>query len=178
MLLRRLVVPAFAVLGLIPWLHRPVEVVHRVEQAFIPAVYATTPTEDPGDTPAISPVDTAKPLVSVDPVVARQDELRALGCDPGPSDGIPGPRTEAAERCARGEPDPVRVTSSSGYGQPTLDQWIKIAVCESGNTNGWRTGYFGIEAGYPIGHLSWDEQLAWANDIYAKFGPSAWGCPF
>lgn len=177
MLLRRLITPAAClIVGLVPWLHRPVDTVQTVQRLFVPAVYASTPTEDPGDPPPINTVDTAKPPVPADPVVARQDELRALGCDPGPSDGIVGPRTLAAEACSRGERPAFSATGP--YPGPTLDQWIKIAVCESGNTNGWRTGYFGIEAGYPIGHLTWDEQLAWANDIYAKFGPSAWGCPF
>jgi len=59
---------------------------------------------------------------------------------------------------------------------PSEDWFWQISLCESGGTNGWRTGYFGIEAGYPIGHLSYEEQLAWARDIYARAGAGAWGC--
>jgi hypothetical protein len=59
---------------------------------------------------------------------------------------------------------------------PSEDWFWRISLCESGGTNGWRTGYFGIEAGYPIGHLSYEEQLAWARDIYARAGDGAWGC--
>lgn len=54
--------------------------------------------------------------------------------------------------------------------------WEAIAQCESGNTNGWRTGYYGIEADHPIGHLSKAEQLAWAEQIYRDYGDRAWGC--
>lgn len=61
----------------------------------------------------------------------------------------------------------------------SLAWWTAIAVCETGHnppTNEWRTGYFGIEAGYSVGHLSWDEQYAWVQDIYSKYGDRAWGC--
>lgn len=54
--------------------------------------------------------------------------------------------------------------------------WNAIALCESGDTNGWRTGYYGIEADHPIGDLSRAEQLAWAEQIYANYSDSAWGC--
>jgi hypothetical protein len=57
------------------------------------------------------------------------------------------------------------------------EAWFQeISQCESGGTNGWRTGYFGIEAGYPIGHMGYEEQLAWAREIYARAGDGAWGC--
>jgi hypothetical protein len=59
---------------------------------------------------------------------------------------------------------------------PSEDWFWQISLCESGGTNGWRTGYFGIEAGYPIGHVSYEEQLAWAREIYARAGDGAWGC--
>lgn len=72
---------------------------------------------------------------------------------------------------------PIRVASNL---TPGSDDWFyAIAVCETGTnppTNGWRTGYFGIEAGYAIGNLTWDEQLTWARDIFAKYGTGAWGC--
>lgn len=61
-------------------------------------------------------------------------------------------------------------------GPRSYEWWEAIAQCESGNTNGWRTGYYGIEASYPIGHLSKAEQLAWAERIYADYGDRAWGC--
>lgn len=60
------------------------------------------------------------------------------------------------------------------------DAWFHaISVCETGSdppTNGWRTGLYGIEAGYPIGDMSPADQLAWAKRIFADYGPSAWGC--
>jgi hypothetical protein len=59
---------------------------------------------------------------------------------------------------------------------PSEDWFRRISLCESGGTNGWRTGYFGIEAGYPIGHLSYEEQLDWAREIFARAGAGAWGC--
>lgn len=61
----------------------------------------------------------------------------------------------------------------------SLAWWTALAVCETGHnppTNEWRTGYFGIEAGYAIGHLTWDEQYAWVQRIYAAYGDRAWGC--
>lgn len=67
---------------------------------------------------------------------------------------------------------PVAVT-------PTDDWFYRIAVCETGHdppTDEWRTGYFGIEAGFPVGGLGWDYELAWAKRILASYGPSAWGC--
>lgn len=74
------------------------------------------------------------------------------------------------------EPEP---TSEPEPASRSLAWWTALAVCETGHdppTNEWRTGYLGLEAGYPIGHLSWDEQLAWAVDIYSRYGDSAWGC--
>jgi hypothetical protein len=57
------------------------------------------------------------------------------------------------------------------------EAWFReISLCESGGENGWRTGYFGIEAGYPIGHMGYEEQLAWAREIYGRAGDGAWGC--
>jgi hypothetical protein len=66
---------------------------------------------------------------------------------------------------------PVRASGARSYAW-----WEAIATCESGNTNAWRTGYYGLEAGYPIGHLSKSDQLAWAERIYAQYGDGAWGC--
>jgi hypothetical protein len=59
---------------------------------------------------------------------------------------------------------------------PSEEWFWEISICESGGTNGWRTGYFGIEAGYAIGHMSYEDQLAWAREIYARAGAGAWGC--
>jgi hypothetical protein len=47
--------------------------------------------------------------------------------------------------------------------------------CEASGENGWRTGRYGIEAGYPIGHLSDAEQQAWVQRIYSQYGAGAWG---
>lgn len=60
-------------------------------------------------------------------------------------------------------------------GALSYSQLLALANCEGSGVNGWRTGYFGIEAGYPIGNLSWDEQVAWVQRIYAQHGASAWG---
>jgi hypothetical protein len=91
---------------------------------------------------------------------------------------------EAARRAQEARDQASRVItpsqaspSSSGGGSLSYQQLQALSNCESGGQNGWRTGYFGIEAGYPIGHMSWDEQAAWANRIYADHGASAWGCP-
>lgn len=54
--------------------------------------------------------------------------------------------------------------------------WSAISVCESGDQDGWRTGYYGIEAGYAIGGMSKADQLNWAKGIYANYGDRAWGC--
>lgn len=60
------------------------------------------------------------------------------------------------------------------------NEWFyRIAVCETGHdppTDEWRTGYFGLEAGFPVGGLGWDYELAWAKRILAASGPGAWGC--
>lgn len=71
-------------------------------------------------------------------------------------------------------PPPPPPAATSGLSQAWLDQ---LATCESGNTNGWRTGYFGIEAnGVEVGQLSYADQVAWVERILAETGPSAWGC--
>lgn len=75
--------------------------------------------------------------------------------------GAPGARSAAGVRVSRA--------------------WLEqLATCESGwpdTSQTWRTGFFGLEAGYPIGGLSWDEQAAWVQRIIDGGGwPSAWGC--
>jgi hypothetical protein len=82
--------------------------------------------------------------------------------------------TVAPERRAGSTSNPALQNGGGGLSDERLRA---LSQCESGGQNGWRTGYFGIEAGYPIGNLSWDEQAAWARRIYAEHGSSAWGCP-
>jgi len=67
--------------------------------------------------------------------------------------------------------------SDGGGGSFPSDQWLhQLARCESGDppVSPWRTGWFGIEAGYAIGSLSWDAQVAWVRRILAGPGPGAW----
>lgn len=61
---------------------------------------------------------------------------------------------------------------------PSDQWWLAIAQCESGNTDAWRTGYFGLEGGpgVVLGGRGWDAELADAKAIYAAYGPGAWGC--
>lgn len=103
----------------------------------------------------------------------------AIAFSPHPADTTADPTTTTTE------PPPVTTTTVPVMPAPVAPVitgprsyawWEAIALCESGNTNGWRTGYYGIEADYPIGHLSKDEQLAWAQDIYRNYGDGAWGC--
>lgn len=82
----------------------------------------------------------------------------------------PPPPPPAPEPAVESTPAP---SSSGGASQAW---WDAISACEGGGPGQWRTGYFGIEAGYPIGGLSYAEQLAWAQRILAQYGPSAWGC--
>lgn len=70
------------------------------------------------------------------------------------------------------EPEPI----PHDAGARSYAWWEAIATCESGNTNAWRTGYYGLEASSPVGGLSKAEQLAWAESIYAEHGDAAWGC--
>jgi hypothetical protein len=84
---------------------------------------------------------------------------------------------EAAQRASeRVSVAPVTAPRTTGVATASDAWFAAISQCESGGTNGWRTGYFGIEAGYPIGGMSYAEQLAWARRILAQSGPSAWGC--
>lgn len=66
--------------------------------------------------------------------------------------------------------------SAAGDGGRSDAWWAAIAQCESGTTNGWRTGYFGLEGRPGVSSLSYDEQLAIARGIYAQYGDGAWGC--
>lgn len=59
---------------------------------------------------------------------------------------------------------------------PSQSWWDAISTCEGGGPGQWRTGYFGIEAGYPVGGLSYDTQLTMAREIFNRAGASAWGC--
>jgi hypothetical protein len=86
---------------------------------------------------------------------------------PPPAPPSPPPRIEPSTR-GNG--------AAAGGGALTQEQFARLAQCESGGVNGWRTGLYGIEAGYPIGNLSVAEQQAWVQRIYNQYGPSAWGC--
>lgn len=91
---------------------------------------------------------------------------------------------DAAER-ARMESlrGPSTGTTSMPNGPLSHDQLVALARCESGlnpyagDPSPWRTGFWGIEAGYPIGHMSVAEQEAWVQRIWAQHGQAAWGCP-
>lgn len=92
---------------------------------------------------------------------------------------------EAAEaEVARLEAERTVPNISGGGGGPlSHDQLVALARCESGlnpyagDPSPWRTGFWGIEAGYPIGHMSVAEQEAWVQRIWAQHGARAWGCP-
>lgn len=75
------------------------------------------------------------------------------------------------------EPTTPDVASTHG-GARSYAWWEAIATCESGNTNAWRTGYYGLEGGPGVtyGGLGKDAQLAIAEGIYANYGDGAWGC--
>jgi hypothetical protein len=80
----------------------------------------------------------------------------------------------------RSEPQASQV---GGGGFITSDQFVALARCESGtdlvadpeSRGGYRTGLFGIEAGYDIGYLSRAEQEAWVQRIFDAHGARAWG---
>jgi hypothetical protein len=139
-----------------------------------PAAHAAGPARTD---PAVAPVlpteaDVADTVAYVEAV--QVDEFTAWAAtwpspEPPPTTttvpdiGAPAPRSAAGVRVSQG--------------------WLEqLARCESGwpssgTENTWRTGYFGLEAGYPIGHLSWGEQAAWVQRIIDGGGwPSAWGC--
>lgn len=70
--------------------------------------------------------------------------------------------------------NPPQAWPADYQGWPS-EAWLRqLALCESGLQDGWRTGWFGIEAGHAIGGLSWDEQVAWVRQILGDYGPSAW----
>ena len=81
----------------------------------------------------------------------------------------------AAEAATRQHSAPPAPSASTSYGTPSAAHWAAIAQCESGTTNGWRTGYFGIESGNE-GQYSYEQQIEHADAIYRQYGPAAWGC--
>ena len=90
-------------------------------------------------------------------------------------------RVAASARAAAARPASVTPPSASaqggGGGPLTAAQLQALAQCESGGQNGWRTGYFGLEDGTgTVGQRSWDSQVAQVQQIYARYGRSAWGC--
>lgn len=90
---------------------------------------------------------------------------------------IPPPLPEPVPTVAV-EPVGAPVPATVASGARSYAWWEAIATCESGNTNAWRTGYYGLEGGPGVtyGGLSKSEQLAIAEDIYARAGDGAWGC--
>jgi hypothetical protein len=85
----------------------------------------------------------------------------------------PEPQAQPVGGCGGG------IHSDAG-GPLTYDQLLRLARCESGlgpnDPSPFRTGWFGIESGSAMGYMSWDEQVAWVQRIYAQYGASAWGC--
>lgn len=94
------------------------------------------------------------------------------------SEPVEAPTVPPVTEPPRSEPPPTAPPASTPTAPSARSDawWEAIANCESGNTNGWRTGYYGIEAGYAIGDMSKADQLAWAKRIYASYGDKAWGC--
>ena len=72
----------------------------------------------------------------------------------------------------RSEPQASQV---GGGGVITSDQFAALNICEAGGENGWRTGRYGLELGYPIGDWSIEQQQAKAQEIYDRAGAHAWG---
>ena len=64
---------------------------------------------------------------------------------------------------------------AGGGGPITQEQFAALNVCEAGGENGWRTGRYGLELGYPIGDWSIEAQQAKAQEIFDRAGPHAWG---
>ena len=67
-------------------------------------------------------------------------------------------------------------TGGAGGGGHSDAWWAAIAQCESGTTNGWRTGYFGLEGRPGVSSLSYAEQLAVARGVDSWASDRAWGC--
>ena len=80
-----------------------------------------------------------------------------------------------AEQAEQLDPAP-NASPLTGHGPHSLAWWRAIATCESGMTDAWRTGFFGLEAGHPVGGQGWDAELTMAEDIDARAGDGAWGC--
>jgi hypothetical protein len=76
---------------------------------------------------------------------------------------VPGNQTEADTR------------PPGGGGVITSDQFAALNICEAGGENGWRTGRYGLELGYPIGDWSIEQQQAKVQEIFDRAGAHAWG---
>lgn len=127
--------------------------------------------------PTLSLTDTEKVMVYLEAIndqqvhdylaaerVAVDTYLASVAPPPPPAPSAPAPLA------------PAQVSAQVASGARSYAWWEAIATCESGNTNAWRTGYYGLEAGSPIGGMSKADQLAWAERIYAQSGDGAWGC--
>lgn len=99
----------------------------------------------------------------------RADALRVSRSVKSAPATQPLPVLESSRMAAEPEARP-----SSG-GCCTDAQLHALNTCEAGGTNGWRTGYFGLETSSPIGGLSWDDQAAIVERTYAQSGAHAWG---
>lgn len=83
------------------------------------------------------------------------------------------------------EPEPAVVEESGPQGPgigsgpysgwPSQGWFDELQACEGGGAHQWRTGYFGLEAGEPIGHLPYETQQAMVVDILNRYGIEAWG---
>lgn len=177
------------------------EIVAPPAQARIPQIATTAPQSppaaldaDPAPTPAPEAPGATEPPPE-NPVLTLQRSLLAAGFDPGPLDGIYGPRTQAAECRRDGNcPAPARFPTG-GYGHPSDAHWDAIQQCEQPvpGTPGWATvsstysggvgfanstwvAFGGLEFATFAGYATREQQIVIANRVYEAYGPGAWGC--
>lgn len=83
---------------------------------------------------------------------------------------------QAAARAAAARAPVVPAARSGGHGGCcSAGQLAALNQCEASGGNGWRTGRYGLEAGYPVGSMSDADQAAWVQRIYDQSGAHAWG---
>ena len=180
---------ALAVLGFV--------FVSRSSPAPVASVDATVPVNSASTTPQISREEPRDPdhTRTTSPTTDDQGSASCpwgdwtldcakaeISAEP-PSGGLAPPSVPDGAAQVNGAtyaPTPTTVPAPAPVPWPSMAWLLRLALCESGYPytgpeNRWRTGYFGIEAAYPIGDLSWDEQVAWVVEILHAYGIRAWG---
>lgn len=135
---------------------------------------ATVPGPSRATRPGVFPADT--PTTATSSTTSTPTTSTTSAPPPAPDTTLPAPLPAVEPEAVLPAPDPGERNTGAQTGRPAQWWLDALAQCESGGVNGWRTGLFGIEAGYPIGDLSYEDQVAWVGRILADHGASAWSC--